>query len=145
GAAFNRIRRDVLCRPRDLTALRAEIVDMRRRIGGATSASVDLKREPGGIVDIEVMVQYLVLASANVRRSLADWTDNVRILETAAAVGLMDGETATLLKDAYLALRSERHREALDIPDDGRAREVLDRYGTLIREQWKNLLMPDIA
>jgi glutamate-ammonia-ligase adenylyltransferase len=145
GAAFNRIRQDVLCRPRDLSALRAEIVDMRRRIGGATSTSVDLKREPGGIVDIEFMVQYLVLASASVHKSLAEWTDNVRILETAAAVGVIDAGTAALLKDAYLALRAERHREALDIPDDDRAREVLDRYGTLIREQWRVLLMPDIA
>jgi glutamate-ammonia-ligase adenylyltransferase len=145
GAAFNRIRREVLCRPRDHAALRAEIVDMRRRIGGATSASVDLKREPGGIVDIEFMVQYLVLASSHLHKSLTDWTDNVRILETAAAVGLINGDTAALLKDAYLALRSERHREALDIPDDGRAREVLDRYGTLIREQWRTLLMTDIA
>jgi glutamate-ammonia-ligase adenylyltransferase len=145
GAAFNRIRRDVLCRPRDRGELRAAIVDMRRRIGGATSASVDLKREPGGIVDIEFMVQYLVLAWAHEHNSLADWTDNVRILETAAAVGLLGSDTAAQLKDAYLALRSERHREALDIPDDGRAREVLDRYGTLIREQWRTLLMPDIA
>ena len=149
GAAFNRIRRDVLCRPRDRAVLRAEIVDMRRRIGGTRDAwsrhPVDLKREPGGIVDIEFMVQYLVLASASAHKSLADWTDNVRILETAATVGLIDAGTAALLKDAYLALRSERHREALDIPDDGRAREVLDRYGTLIREQWRTLLMPDIA
>jgi glutamate-ammonia-ligase adenylyltransferase len=91
------------------------------------------------------MVQYLVLAWSHAHQSLADWTDNVRILETAAAAGLINGDTAVQLKDAYLALRSERHREALDIPDDGRAREVLDRYGTLIREQWRTLLMPDIA
>jgi glutamate-ammonia-ligase adenylyltransferase len=106
---------------------------------------VDLKRGAGGIVDIEFMVQYLALAWAAEHPSLADWTDNVRILDTAAKVGLLDGETAAALKDAYLALRSERHREALDIPDDGRAREVLDRNAALIREQWSVLLTPDIA
>ena len=144
-AAFDRIRRHVLCRPRDRVQLRQAIVDMRRRIGESHDARVDLKRDAGGIVDIEFMVQYLVLAWAAEHPSLADWTDNVRILETAATVGLLEGDTALALKDAYLALRSERHREALDIPDDGRAREVLDRYATLIRDQWALLLTPDIA
>ena len=136
SAAFERIRREILCDVRDRTELRRAIVDMRRRVGESASASVDLKRAAGGIVDIEFMVQYLVLAAAFEHPSLADWTDNVRILETAAKVGLLEAETAAALKDAYLALRAERHREALDIPDDGRAREVLDRNVTLIREQW---------
>ncbi len=140
GAAFDRIRRNILCRVRDRTELRNAIVDMRRRVGESASAAVDLKRDAGGIVDIEFMVQYLVLAAASEYPSLADWTDNVRILETAAKVGLLEGETAAALKDAYLALRAERHREALDIPDDGRAREVLDRNVKLIREQWARLL-----
>ena len=142
SAAFQRIRRDILCRVRDRERLREEILDMRRRIGESAGAGVDVKREPGGIVDIEFMVQYLVLAWAAEHPILADWTDNVRILETAATVGLLDANTAAALKDAYLALRSERHREALDIPDDGRAREVLDRYGAFIREQWNRLLRP---
>ncbi len=148
GAAFDRIRRNILCRVRDRTELRRAIVDMRRRIswverrGESARASVDLKRDAGGIVDIEFMVQYLVLAAASEHPSLADWTDNVRILETAAKVGLLEGEIAAALKDAYLALRAERHREALDIPDDGRAREVLERNVTLIREQWARLLTP---
>jgi glutamate-ammonia-ligase adenylyltransferase len=119
----------------------AEIVAMRSRIAAASSGSVDLKREPGGIVDIEFMVQYLVLAWASEHPSLADWTDNVRILETAASVGLLERETAAALKQAYLALRAERHREALDIPDDGRARDVLERHRNLIREQWQKLLL----
>ena len=141
-AAFNRIRRDVLCRSRERAALRTAIVDMRKRIGDVAESGVDLKREVGGIVDIEFMVQYIVLAWAAEYPSLADWTDNVRILDTAATVGLLEGDTAAALKQAYLALRAERHREALDIPDDGRAREVLDRNATLIRMQWQTLLEP---
>ncbi len=142
-AEFVRIRRDILCRVRDREQLRAAIIDMRRRIADSAHGLVDIKREPGGIVDIEFMVQYLVLAWAAEHPALADWTDNVRILEAAAGVGLLEAKTATALKDAYLALRAERHREALDIPDDGRAREILDRYGVLIRQQWNALLMPD--
>jgi [glutamine synthetase] adenylyltransferase / [glutamine synthetase]-adenylyl-L-tyrosine phosphorylase len=143
GAEFQRIRRAVLCRPRDRVLLRREIVAMRRRIEAAASGTVDLKREPGGIVDIEFMVQYLVLAWSADHPTLADWTDNVRILDTAASVGLLERDTATALTQAYLALRAERHREALDIPDDGRARDVLERHRSLIREQWQKLLLAD--
>ncbi len=143
--AFDVLRRQLLCAPRDRVQLRHSIVDMRRRIAKSATAPVDLKREPGGIVDIEFMVQYLVLAFACDFPALAQFTDNIRILDTAASVGLLDVGVAAALKDAYLALRAERHREALDIPDDGRAREVLDRYRTLIREQWDALLVPLVS
>jgi glutamate-ammonia-ligase adenylyltransferase len=98
-----------------------------------------LKRERGGIVDIEFMVQYLALSSAAQHPALADWTDNVRILETAAREGLLTTDVANGLKDAYLALRTESHRAALDLPDDARAREVLDRYRSFVQSQWRHL------
>jgi glutamate-ammonia-ligase adenylyltransferase len=113
---------------------------MRRRIEDTASGEVDLKREPGGIVDIEFMVQYLALANAATHPALADWTDNVRILETLAREGLLADDVALGLKDAYLALRAESHRTALDRPDDARAREVLERYRDFVRAQWRRLL-----
>jgi glutamate-ammonia-ligase adenylyltransferase len=140
GAEFERIRREVICLPRDRDRLRAEIVEMRRRIEDTASGEVDLKREPGGIVDIEFMVQYLALANAATHPALADWTDNVRILETLAREGLLADDVALGLKDAYLALRAESHRTALDRPDDARAREVLERYRDFVRAQWRRLL-----
>jgi len=140
GAEFERIRREVICLPRDRDRLRADIVEMRRRIEDTASGEVDLKREPGGIVDIEFMVQYLALANAATHPALADWTDNVRILETLAREGLLADDVALGLKDAYLALRAESHRTALDRPDDARAREVLERYRDFVRAQWRRLL-----
>jgi len=140
AAEFDRIRRDIICAPRERAVLREKIVEMRQRIEDAAGEGVDLKREPGGIVDIEFMVQYLALAWAASFPALADWTDNVRILETAARVGLLPNEVAEGLKDAYLALRAESHRTALDLPDDARAREVLERYRSFVREQWRLIL-----
>ena len=88
----------------------------------------------------EVITQYLALAWAAQYPALADWTDNVRILETAARVGLLDDDVAQGLKDAYLALRAERHRTALDLPDDERAAQVLERYREFVRTQWRVML-----
>jgi len=140
AATFNAIRRRIIERTRDREALKQQIVDMRRRIAETAEGAVDLKREPGGIVDIEFMVQYLALAWAAQYPALADWTDNVRILETAARVGLLDDDVAQGLKDAYLALRAERHRTALDLPDDERAAQVLERYREFVRTQWRVML-----
>jgi glutamate-ammonia-ligase adenylyltransferase len=145
GADFERVRREVICLPREAAELRAEIVDMRRRIEKTAAGEVDLKREPGGIVDIEFMVQYLALAHAATHPALADWTDNVRILETLAREGLLAEDVAAGLKDAYLALRAESHRTALDRPDDARAREVLERYRSFVRAQWQQILQDDRA
>ncbi|NJN51493.1 MAG: hypothetical protein HC809_06650 [Gammaproteobacteria bacterium] len=121
-------------------ALKTEIVAMRTRIEGSAAEGVDVKREPGGIVDIEFMVQYLALAWSGEHPALAEWTDNVRILDAASQAGLLTDDVAQGLKDAYLALRAERHRTALDIPDDDRARAVLTRFRAFVRTQWDAML-----
>jgi Glutamine synthetase adenylyltransferase len=72
-----------------------------------------LKQDAGGIVDIEFMVQYAVLAWSSKRVALSQWTDNVRQLETLAALGFISVETAQTLTSAYLAYRSATHECAL--------------------------------
>ena len=136
---FNDLRRRLLCEERDVAALGAAVIDMRARIE-RQAGEADLKRGAGGIVDIEFMVQYLVLAWAAKHPSLAVYTDNVRILETAADVGLLTDDKAAALKQAYLALRAERHRAALDLPDDARAQKVLDAHRQSVRACWDELL-----
>jgi glutamate-ammonia-ligase adenylyltransferase len=136
---FVALRRSLLCRPREGAELRVAIADMRDRIAQAGADDADLKRGVGGIVDIEFMVQYLVLAWASKHAELCEFTDNVRILEAAARVGVLSDSQRSLLTDAYLALRAERHRTALDIVDDERARDVLHRHRDGVRGIWKAL------
>jgi [glutamine synthetase] adenylyltransferase / [glutamine synthetase]-adenylyl-L-tyrosine phosphorylase len=138
--AFDQMRRQTLCQPRDREALQQAVVDMRRRIEEAASGAGDLKRHAGGIVDIEFIVQYLVLAWASEHPELCRYSDNIRILETAAELGLISVDWAARLKEAYLALRAERHRTALDLPDDRRASAVLERYQDEVRACWTAVL-----
>jgi [glutamine synthetase] adenylyltransferase / [glutamine synthetase]-adenylyl-L-tyrosine phosphorylase len=137
--AFEKVRAEVLARPRDRAALKHDVLDMRQRIERSASGDADLKRPAGGIVDIEFMVQYLVLGWAHEHPELCQYTDNIRILETAARLRLIDDEQAQTLRDAYLALRAERHRTALDIPDDERAKQILARYRERVRDCWDAL------
>ena len=106
--------------PRPEGALREAILAMRERIreakGGALSPVAKgfaLKQDRGGIVDIEFMVQYFVLAWSAEDSGLLAWTDVLRILAAAQASGRLQAPLASLLRDGYLALRAEGHRRAL--------------------------------
>ena len=59
------------------------------------------------------MVQYAVLRWAADYPDLADWTDNIRILETLGRHRLLPGEAAADLTETYKDLRSAYHRSAL--------------------------------
>jgi glutamate-ammonia-ligase adenylyltransferase len=99
----------------------------------------DLKRGSGGIVDIEFVVQYLVLAHAHEHPALTEYTDNVRILEAVQAAHLLPGQAADRLKEAYLSLRAEWHRSVLDIPDTERAAQTLSRYRDDVSAIWEHV------
>ncbi len=111
---FERIRKAVLALPRDEPTLRKEVSDMRRRLREAQMnrqpGCFDLKQGVGGIVDIEFLVQYLVLANAHRRPRLTDWTDVVRLLERLIEARIVDADAAKLLKKAYLTWRENVHR-----------------------------------
>ncbi len=136
-AQFSELRRTVLCSRRDNDALRDEVLKMRARISDAHADDADLKRGSGGIVDIEFIVQYLVLAHAHEHPALIEFTDNVRILDAVEGSNLLPGEVAARLREAYIGLRSEWHRSVLDIPDQARASGVLAEFRADVRHAWQ--------
>ena len=117
GQRFARLRREVLLRDRDGDALRDDVRTMRERmrteLGSRGSGRFDLKQDPGGVADIEFMVQYGTLRWAPRLGDDLDFTDNVRLLEGFGRAGLMPDEDVTLLADAYRAYRGRIHELAL--------------------------------
>ncbi len=116
-AVFDQIRTRVLSTARDEDDLKTAIVDMRDRMRGELDRSsddrFDLKHGVGGITDIEFVVQYAVLRWACNHPSLLTWTDNLRLLETIAHLGLWPVAQCRRLHDAYFAFRADMHRRAL--------------------------------
>jgi glutamate-ammonia-ligase adenylyltransferase len=102
----------------DRTKLEAEVVKMRRRmreeLSLAAAGSFDIKQDPGGIADIEFLVDYWVLAHSAEYPELVEFPDNIRQLEALARVGLVPEALCLRLKEAYLALRQRVHELALD-------------------------------
>ena len=119
--AFEELRGRILRQPRDEAYVREEVLKMRQKmkdhLGSSKEQQKDgifhLKQDAGGIVDIEFMAQYVVLAWSGTNADLAHYSDNVRILEDAAKARCLSSDDASALIQAYLSERAESHRLAL--------------------------------
>ncbi|MCM8511076.1 bifunctional [glutamate--ammonia ligase]-adenylyl-L-tyrosine phosphorylase/[glutamate--ammonia-ligase] adenylyltransferase [Acinetobacter bereziniae] len=120
-AKFEELRCKILTLPRQEETVRQEVLNMRQKMKDHLGSSKDqkkdgifhLKQDAGGIVDIEFMAQYVVLAWSGTNPDLAHYSDNVRILEDAAKAGCLSSDDVSALIQAYLSERAESHRLAL--------------------------------
>ena len=71
---------------------------------------VDLKHTRGGIVDVEFIVQYLILAYGHEHREFLGNLGNFALLTRAGALGILDEDIAARVAKAYLAYRDRQHR-----------------------------------
>lgn len=144
AAEFERVRIDILRKPRDAGALRREIVDMRSRISEGHKVPVglfDVKHGRGGIVDVEFVVQYLVLAHSATCPELTGNLGNIALLGIAAEHGLLPAGLAERVADSYRELRRLQHRAWLH--EDTHARLPPDEAGPLtepVLELWERLM-----
>jgi glutamate-ammonia-ligase adenylyltransferase len=113
--AFAEVRAGILGEARDPEKLRADVLEMRGKMleahgSGAGGEEFDLKHDPGGIVDIEFMVQYEVLRWAHAHPALTRYTDNIHLLQQLAAEGVLGAPAAGQLAEAYRRYLSIEHR-----------------------------------
>jgi glutamate-ammonia-ligase adenylyltransferase len=116
-ARFDAVRVAVLTAERDPAALAQEITAMRTRVRQAQklrAGRFDLKHSHGGMVDVEFIVQFLVLAHARSHAELVPNLGNIALLKIAAACGLLDPEQASAAGDAYREFRRLQHLARLD-------------------------------
>ena len=117
GQVFAGIRQAVLSVQRDRDALKKDVLDMREKMREALLKTkedcFDLKHGVGGIVDIEFIVQFGVLANASQHDSLLVYTDNIRLLEALKEIGFLTDQQQVILSDAYKCYREASHHAAL--------------------------------
>lgn len=114
---FDAIRRGVITAPRVLHDLRAEIVEMRAKVRAAhpvKEGRFDVKHSPGGMVDVEFVVQYLVLAHAAQHDELVANRGNIALLQLAQDAGLLPEHVGTAAAKAYRELRKVQHHARLN-------------------------------
>lgn len=116
GEEFARIRHAVLTQPRDIVKLREEVLAMRQKMRESRkndSELFDLKQDVGGIIDVEFMVQYLVLAYAATYPDLTRNAGNIALLNQLAELGIINEEKAHAAASAYHDYRSLHHATGL--------------------------------
>ena len=117
GSEFDLVRSAVLGQQRNINQLRTEILEMRRKVHAGHpngSGEFDLKHDSGGMVDIEFMVQFLVLAYSHQHPQLIGNLGNIALLRVAGEVALIDPKVANSVGNAYRLLRACQHRLRLD-------------------------------
>jgi glutamate-ammonia-ligase adenylyltransferase len=141
GAAFEAEREAILSQPRDLPPLREAVIDMRRRMHAGhpnRSARFDLKHDPGGMVDVEFTVQYLVLAHSGAHEELLHNSGNIALLLTAVRLGLLPQELAQDAADAYREYRRLQHRVRLQGAAQARVDPVpLAEHRDAVQALWR--------
>ena len=75
--------------------------------------SFNLKKDHGGITDIEFIVQYLILRHAHQHPDLVKWSDNIRQLASLEQHGLLSKAQEETLATTYRTLRNHIHTLAL--------------------------------
>ena len=116
-ARFEEVRRSVICAPRDLALLAQEIVAMRNKLRAARpvpAGRFDVKHSPGGMVDIEFTVQFLVLAHGQSHPDLRANVGNIALLQVAQDCGLLPAPLGHDAAQAYRTLRRIQHRARLN-------------------------------
>jgi glutamate-ammonia-ligase adenylyltransferase len=128
---FDAVREAVITAPRDVDALRREIVAMRDKVRHAhpvKDGRFDIKHSPGGMVDAEFTVQFLVLSQSARHRELIPNVGNIALLHRAEAAGLLPAGVGEAAAGAYRELRRVQHHARLNeeptqVPQDQRVRE----------------------
>ena len=143
---FAELRRSILLRDRDGDALRDEVRSMRERmrseLGSHRSDRFDLKQDPGGVADIEFMVQYGTLRWASKLGGHLRFTDNIRLLEGFGLAGLMPEADVTLLSDAFRAIRGRIHELSLQDAEGVVGNEEFADHRHAVIEIWNRLMVP---
>ncbi len=144
---INQIRQDVLCSKIDYTSLNAEIYTMRLRMykqyktKNAHQKKFHLKHSPGGMIDIEFLVQYLVLKFAGEYPDLLKYSDNIRQLESLTSCGILNKDDAQELIQAYIHLREHVHLLSLQSKAPIIEESMIENTRQVVMRHWLSHFM----
>ncbi len=144
GDAFERIRCEVLRQKRDLASLREEVLAMRQKMldahgtrGDQRETVFDLKHDPGGLVDVEFVVQYLVLGYSHQHAELTGNLGNIALLKIAAGLGLIPPDLAETVRNAYRDYRRMQHELRLNAARARVAPDLVQQRVDAVRKLWR--------
>lgn len=141
---FTEIRHGILTQKRDSTKLVDDVCKMREKmrqhLNQDNEQRFDLKQGVGGMTDIEFMSQYIVLQYSHTYPQLCKYTDNIRILEQAGAVAMIEKLEMETLVSAYCLFRDRYHFNSLNQLGRAVERSEFTQYAQQVTQVWQRLL-----
>ena len=137
---FDAVREAVIAAPRDIAALKQEIVGMREKVRTAHPVKderFDVKHSRGGMVDAEFAVQVLVLSQAGQHPQLVPNVGNIALLQRAEAAGLLPAGVGLAAANAYRELRRIQHQARLNEEPTQVAPGALERERDAVLALWR--------
>jgi glutamate-ammonia-ligase adenylyltransferase len=123
---FVNVRQDVLSQAREFGELKNDIITMREKMRShldkSTESIFDIKQGTGGLVDIEFLAQFLVLAHTNQHHDLMLYCDNLGIFKRLLKLGLLEEVEQQQLSNMYQKLRALGHQATMQ-----NAGQLIDR------------------
>ena len=139
---FDAVREAVITAPRDAQSLKEEIESMRARVRSAHPVRgdwFDVKHSPGGMVDAEFSVQYLVLSQSAAHPELTGNVGNIALLQRAEAAGLLPVGVGQTAAAAYRELRRIQHKSRLDEGGGRVSADAVVAYRDAILVLWRSV------
>jgi len=151
---FSKLRKQILQQPRELISLANEVVKMRSKMVAHLGTRTDdqarsdirpfhIKHDPGGVVDIEFLVQFVALGWANKYPQLVEYTDNIRILNAIELAGLLNPTQVEQLVEAYKAYRSTGHLRALQQQSSTVDAALFEQQQYNVSSLWRSVVMTE--
>nr|HAT8712712.1 bifunctional [glutamate--ammonia ligase]-adenylyl-L-tyrosine phosphorylase/[glutamate--ammonia-ligase] adenylyltransferase [Legionella jordanis] len=109
---FKRLRQDILMTSREESLLRDEVLAMRIKIHKHSSGD-EIKYGPGGLIDIEFLVQFLVLTHSNA--SLLRSTNILSLLQALYGMKALTRTQFIQLRAAYQHFHQQLHEDILNL------------------------------
>ena len=114
---FEQVRKDVLSVKREEEELKEDVFEMRSKLWASQKSKMGLlngKFSPGGMVDVEFVVQYLILSKSNMYLELTENIGNIALLKLAEDRGLIPSGLGDESANAYRHLRKKQHLASLE-------------------------------
>jgi [glutamine synthetase] adenylyltransferase / [glutamine synthetase]-adenylyl-L-tyrosine phosphorylase len=141
--SFDAVREAVITAPRAAPALAQEIRAMREKMRAAHPVAAglfDLKHSAGGMIDVEFIVQYLVLAQSATQPLLRGNLGNITLLRHAEQAGLLPAGMGEAAATAYRTMRQWQHRARLDEASTQVDPAPLQAHITAVQALWAHTL-----
>ena len=137
---FDSIRREILMRSRDATKLAEEVQQMRDKMRETIPPHkpefFDLKRDSGGIIDIEFLVQYWVLHNAHKHPVLAKHNDTPGLLRALHKENCLERKWRERLIAAYHTYLTIDYRNQLMDEGPLALLEKLGHHPNEVKDIW---------